>query len=125
MSPEWIAYIAGLFDGEGHIHIEKNGTLEVGITNKNIDILQKIVATFGGYLHRKKNKYGYYGIVRFKNGSAINFLKTIYPYVQIRKEQVKYAIEYGENNREEKEKYRYLVNATLRYEDQGHTQKID
>lgn len=53
-----LSYLAGIIDGEGHIKIEKNGTLRfiVGMTDKNT--INWIYNNFGGNISEQKCKSG-------------------------------------------------------------------
>ena len=99
-----IQYIAGLFDGEGGIYITqkidkrfskgilvRNIRCQVANTHKGVLInLQKI---FGGTIRLKNHKRGFtWEIAGQKN--VLDFLNKIYPYLIIKKEQVKLAIQY-------------------------------
>jgi len=104
------AYIAGLFDGEGHIFITEDKRpayktslhiLRTGVTNTNRPIIQWLFSIFPTTISRR---------VRYKDhptwkpcysweassNKALYFLKTIYPYLRIKKEQVRLGIEFQE-----------------------------
>ena len=110
-----VAYLAGLFDGEGTIGIQKvkNGyglRIQIQIYNK---ITYEIQDNFGG------SAYGPYGkekkayIWRCNGLNAGKILELIFPYLVIKKEEAELAIDYlktfewggGKGNRRtEKEK---------------------
>ena len=102
-----IAYIAGLFDGEGHVTIADTKTgisLRAAISNNNILILQWIIDSIGmGCLYKESQKY-------LKNTNIIKldcyrlhltgyeaglFLTMIEPYIRIKKKQVNIGIEFA------------------------------
>ena len=82
------AYWAGLFDGEGCVHISKDlRHLEISVTQKKTAILSLLKQTFGG------NVSGYkWRAVSTKN--AIRFLESIQPHVIIKANGVKIALEF-------------------------------
>jgi len=117
-----IQYVAGLFDGEGCVNIyqTKKGVkkdrigyeLTATIYNTYFEIIKRLKETFGGYgLTRKRE--------RVRNGEnwktsyewklscskAKDFLKKLLPYLIIKKEQAKIAIEFQELR--ERKKYRF------------------
>lgn len=109
-----IAYIAGLIDGEGTITIRKLTTefkkgilkgptfqevimIGMNATDKNLEALKMIKFYFGGVLsiekkiYNSKNSYkSNYPRARYiaTNRIANNLLKTVYPFLIIKKEQV-------------------------------------
>lgn len=101
---EW-AYIAGFFDGEGSIFIQHKKTsrgytdyqLSVSVTNTDFLIIQWIKDNLGGNINftaRKhnglKDRYAW----RISGRNAIPFIERIFPYLRIKKERAKLAIEY-------------------------------
>jgi len=99
-----IAYIAGLFDGEGDVAIQKYKStknnryylrLYLRITNTNIECLNFVKKTlkYGwvGYLSKgiknKKHKKCY--CFRVSNKKAEQLLKTLRPYLIIKREKAK------------------------------------
>ena len=94
------AYLAGLFDGEGHITCWRSGIagkpqVSIGITNtveKPFKVAQEI---FGGKISGRKRSipntkfiYEY----RIRNEEALKFLQAIRPYCIIKLDKVKAAI---------------------------------
>ena len=117
MDKETLAYVAGLFDGEGSIVIgvskpsDKNQLkrpshwLQVGITNTNRELIDWLHDTFGWHISdnshspsRRKQRPCWAWRVMSNEGAA--FLETIYPYSRIKKEQMKLAIAFQEYRRE-------------------------
>jgi intein/homing endonuclease len=92
-----IAYAAGFFDGEGCIMIAKNGAVDVRITNTSKQVLLKLQAVFGGKIGDRSQKinkaqysYCFYG------ENAIEFIKTIKPYLVEKLPQAETVLEYYE-----------------------------
>jgi len=100
-----LAYVAGLLDGEGYITYVKSRSnpndirgICVGISNSDANIMDWLIETFNCgviYLDRPKNpnqricyKWEIRAIV-----DALIFLKSILPYVKIKKAKVKQAID--------------------------------
>ncbi len=100
------AYAAGIFDGEGYVDIYKASIskaskspsfmLRVIISQKDGLIMKWLEDNFGGHvLYSSRNgTYIYRWDIRSKR--ALNFLKLIYPFVQIKKKQLDVAIEFEE-----------------------------
>lgn len=89
-----LPYIAGFVDGEGCIRISalrSNVYPQVLVVNTNLTILKKLQNQFGGdiypILHRKKNwKPSWSWRISWKR--AVQFCECIYPYIQIKKQQI-------------------------------------
>jgi len=118
--PEEIAYIAGLFDGEGCVNIYKIDTpktyaggerkkypryeLTTSIYNCNKDVLSWLHETFGGYLqtrHRYKKpeqvelgKWKKSYAWKLSANQAKMFLEMIVANMRIKKQQAQLAIEF-------------------------------
>ena len=97
-----IAYIAGLFDGEGCISMRAyvdGGRIPRLIVQTQISylpILEKYQAIFGGHIHhaiRFTNKPLYNWHIGSFN-EQLHFLETIFPYLQEKRTQADYAIAY-------------------------------
>jgi len=98
------AYVAGLIDGEGCIHIEKKlgkdktpqyFTLRVSVTNTEFKMVNWLKENFGGHIqfHKKykenwRRKYQWSIVAR----QALVFLELIRPYVLVKGEQLELAI---------------------------------
>lgn len=110
-----LAYIAGLFDGEGHIFIEARKSknkgktvvhnLCIGITNTYKEVIDWIYEEFGATRSVRSRwkdhpnwKTCYFWTTSAKK--AGEFLKLIYPYLRIKKEQARLAIEFQDNWRD-------------------------
>lgn len=91
-------YIAGLFDGEGHIGIQKT-TMRVVITNADGDALKSIAARCGlGYVKRVKgarrgNRIPSWQWLCFDRQELFALLEGIAPFVVIKARQMKYALD--------------------------------
>lgn len=104
-------WIAGFFDGEGFIHLSTRGQIQVGIANSDLKALSFIKKTFGGGITTKKQKVNKKLYMwRVYGQKALKFLKSIFPYSIVKKEQIKYAIEYLEKGGD-CEEYRCKINA--------------
>ena len=104
-----IAYIAGLFDGEGNIcigvhrvkrerhYILPSHSLQCSISNGNKEVLDWIQEMYGGYVStstysdKKKNWDDCY-TWRVHSNSACTFLSLIQPYLRIKQKQAELAI---------------------------------
>jgi hypothetical protein len=114
LTSEEISYIAGFFDGEGNVNIYKTDTknntevqqrlcpkyeLSVSMYNTDMGIIEWLYEVFGGYFQIKNKggkppyrKESY--VVRLGCNKASAFLEMLYPYLKIKKEQAKIAIEF-------------------------------
>lgn len=99
-----IAYIAGFFDGEGCVRIKQanqggNSYYVIAhITNTNESILKDVEKLFGGKTRmqeRGKNKDVYNWCVT--SSEAVDFLKTLSPFLKEKKEQAELAIYFHEH----------------------------
>lgn len=113
------SYVAGLMDGEGSIVIgvskNRKGSkspshwLQVGIINTDKNLINWLNNTFGGHISdnshspsRKKQRPCW--AWRIMSNEAQVFLEKIYPYVHIKKTQIKLAIKF----QKEKTNLRFL-----------------
>jgi hypothetical protein len=110
-----LAYVAGLFDGEGSIVIgcskvppnhpvrkSPNYWLQVGITNTDRELIEWLHGTFGGHISdnshspsRKKQRPCWAWRTMSKDANA--FLQAITPYLRTKKEQAVIAINFQEH----------------------------
>lgn len=94
-----IAYVAGLFDGEGCVSIyyttePRNGksyhNMHVRIANTDLAVLEWVQERFGGKIHQNQpggkggTRPGY--VLQWSNKSIVPFLATILPYLIIKRE---------------------------------------
>ncbi len=107
MEAEELAYMAGLFDGEGCIHIARIHTKKRNLTYQlvckvsmdNLPILEMFERCFGGSIYCDKkselhNKYGLLHSWTIWGNNSISFLKQLMPYLRIKKAQTNLAIEF-------------------------------
>jgi hypothetical protein len=93
-----LEYIAGLFDGEGYITVNKNKKAfvpVVGIKMNGFNLLKKLNIEFGGYFYQRE-KYINRPLTEWTLRGAfqvIPFLKKIEPFLIIKKEQAKLCLE--------------------------------
>lgn len=98
------AYIAGIFDTDGHTGTyrhKKNGYVatNVAITSKTLPLLKAIQNRFGGSICEKKDKAKKeswkprYDLSLSGKESKLNFLLGILPYLIVKREKVKATIE--------------------------------
>ncbi len=101
----FFGYIIGFFDGEGYVGITKGKrdsyTLRIAVTNSNFDILDLYKNKYGGKIRPKSDKYAkkYYKklwLWEMFNNDVLSFLKSVYPYTNVKKEQIYYAIKFQE-----------------------------
>jgi hypothetical protein len=109
-----LAYVAGLFDGEGSIVIGYNKPdatrgrkvpsywLQVGITNTDRPLIDWLHATFDGHISdnshspSRKNQRPCW-VWRTMGTQARAFLQDISPYLRIKKDQALLAIEFQDH----------------------------
>ena len=104
ITSEDIAYIAGLIDGEGSLHMSKRGkmlTARINMVNTNEKMLIFIKDKLGGIVNGPYNKGGNYkqwvwDISAYRG--ALLFLKLIEPYCIEKKPHIKLMVEYFENH---------------------------
>lgn len=100
-----LAYFGGLFDGEGCISIikGKNGrgnvqySLRTIVTNTNKYVLQLYQLSFGGCVREHKSshiKWRDCYTWELSSRQAFDFLKTIYPYLVIKRAEADVAFEF-------------------------------
>jgi hypothetical protein len=93
-----LEYIAGLFDGEGYITVNKNKKSfipVVGIKMNGFNLLKKLNVQFGGYFYQRKNYINRPLTEWTLRGSfqVIPFLTKIEPFLIIKKEQAQLCLE--------------------------------
>jgi hypothetical protein len=101
-----IAYIAGLFDGEGYITIRKqhktdkrkSGTsyiVVIGVVNKDIHVLSWLKNIYGGYIYEKarysKKHAPTFEWVLMQRQACSKMLADILPFTKIKIKQVQLA----------------------------------
>jgi hypothetical protein len=108
---EAIAYLAGLFDGEGSINIFKQPNkkdrinpcyfLEISIGNTHKGVLKWVSENFGGRLAHNAEQYTRRNHRtwrwRASSNEACAVLMILLPYLVVKKEQAELAIEFQEH----------------------------
>ncbi len=104
MNKNILHYTADLFDGEGCVDIYKatapKGSksislmLRVAIVQKDGQIMNFLQDNFGGYVAVDQHNGHYIHRWDIRSQKAKEFLKLIYPFSIIKKEQIKIAIEF-------------------------------
>jgi hypothetical protein len=112
------AWAAGFFDGEGCVLIElskekacKHGyrtSLHATVTQTSVPCLELFLDEFGGSIVSSQNKTpnGRRWAVQYRwsvrNENALAFLKTIYPYAVVKREQIEVALKYQTHSKDGK-----------------------
>ena len=96
LSKDELAYIAGIFDGEGCINfqcIRGSYYIRVLITNTNRDLLEYIQSIFGGDIKKMSRKSGWKQsyVWRLSWSKAIEFLSLIEPWLRVKEDQAHIA----------------------------------
>jgi hypothetical protein len=98
-----VAYAAGIFDGEGCIHIapyRKRGRpyhrLMVAVTNTDFPLLDWLHARWGGHLGKPllTNRHRPCKIWALSEGYAYPFLNAVYPYLIVKRRQAELALQF-------------------------------
>lgn len=108
LTKEYLAYVAGFFDGEGSVsiaHIKVSGQYYLAVrVVKNIEKVIRDIATNFGFenvVYRDKD-YPQLNAKRpnwrliLGNKKAYNFLKAIYPYLIVKRKQAEIGIKFQE-----------------------------
>lgn len=101
-----IAYVAGLFDGEGCVDIYQATTsknskspslmLRVTISQKDGSIMSWLEKEFGGYVRMDRRKDTWIHRWELRSQKASKFLEMILPFTKIKDRQIKLALEFEE-----------------------------
>lgn len=100
LSEEVLAYYAGFFDGEGCIMINKHPgyrRLDIRISNTNEGILLEFAKLFGGCVYknkRRKDTYKEKWQWCIPPKPAVVFLKAVYPFLRLKREEALLALEF-------------------------------
>ena len=107
MKIEELAYMAGLFDGEGCVHIARIHTKKRNLTYQlvckismySLSTLEIFKTSFGGSIrrettHEKSNKYGLLYSWAIWGRNSVSFLEKLIPYLRIKKAEANLAIEF-------------------------------
>lgn len=84
-------YIAGFFDGEGHVAISASLQVQVCITQKKKEVLQLIMNKYGGHLYQAKRNPVWTLKICGKEKISI-FLKAISPHLVVKKREAEIAL---------------------------------
>jgi hypothetical protein len=99
-------YLAGLFDGEGSVVIVETKRaargmrtafyLKINIVNTHRGVMTLLRDTFGGYLSKGRVHEGWAvcWMWELHSNNAMEFLKTLLPYLVIKKREAQIAIEF-------------------------------
>lgn len=83
-----VAWLAGFFDGEGHIAMRKTGNdthvLHVVLTQKNPEVLHWVQANFGGNLYQASDVEGAYRLYWYNKPGAVLF-RMMLPYLRVKR----------------------------------------
>jgi hypothetical protein len=98
-----LAYVAGLFDGEGCVNLSRNRSgcfVRVFLTNTNLELLERLKESFGGDIKklsgRKKGwKQAY--VWRLSWSKAVSFLDSIQPWLLNKWRQAEVAFAWDAN----------------------------
>jgi hypothetical protein len=103
------AYMAGLVDGEGHIGITRlasqNGrgrhTLIVQVTNTHLATLRELAAEWdvAAMGVRQRGRSRAVADLKWSTDAAVRLLREIQPYLRIKREQCRVALEFAETIR--------------------------
>ena len=98
-------YIAGLFDGEGHVSItvtERRGKVDpklcVKLTNTHLPVMELVKAQYGGTFYlQKKTEEHYLQVYQltFNVTESKVFLTELIPFLIIKKRQAELALEFS------------------------------
>ncbi len=110
MSQTTLAYVAGVFDGEGSVVIGlskrqrkygvvPNHWLQVGITNTNRELIEWLQLVFGGHIsdnsHSPSRKHQRpCWAWRIMSKQAQTFLESIHPYLRVKRTHAELAIDF-------------------------------
>lgn len=98
-------YVAGLFDGEGHVSITytkvktgKNPKLCVKLTNTFLPVLKELHKKYGGCITANKKQAEHYlqcYVLNFTVAGSKKFLTDVLPYLVIKKRQAEIALKFS------------------------------
>lgn len=101
------AYMAGMLDGEGHIGISMLPTrnrsrrhwLRVTLTNTNLEVLRELADEWGGKVVRLRQGnaergWRVAGDISWSTNAARQLLEEVQPYLRIKREQCRIALEF-------------------------------
>jgi len=86
-----IIYSAGIFDGEGHIGVNEKRRIQVRVVNSSKELVDYFRGVWGGIIYTRKVKETdrtAYDFILSSKEEVTNFIKLVYPYLIVKKEQV-------------------------------------
>jgi hypothetical protein len=93
-----VAYMAGFFDGEGHISIAKRasgtGSLTVQVCNTNAEVLEGFRSVYGGAVNDVTRNHKPTWKWTVCSSAASDFLRDVLPYLIVKREQAEIAIRF-------------------------------
>jgi LAGLIDADG DNA endonuclease family protein len=96
-----LAYIAGFFDGEGHISVQPRKGLQVVFTNTRLDLLTDIQSFLGGvgkltpkWRSERDGATKPCWYLRIWGWQAEGVLRQLLPYLYIKKEEAELGLEF-------------------------------
>lgn len=109
MNKIYLAYLAGIFDGEGTITITKTWrkdtvdhwpTVQITWTNitKQAELSEELKKRFGGYLKYYRPKQGKGKEIvfwRLQSRKSVRFIKLLLPYLRVKKRHAEVIIRYS------------------------------
>jgi len=118
-----IAYIAGLFDGEGHITLYRSNSetwkrrfpryeIQIGVTNNDRNVIYWLKKLYGGSIRERfrdhprwKTCYNW----KLSSNQATDFLKKIRKYLRIKGERADIVIEFQERRKRKKNRFAQMT----------------
>ena len=99
ISTREIAWVAGIYEGEGTAHRRRGGNSDVRVSQKDNWILLKLRSLFGGSIHHRervtRSRYGIYTWT-ITGAQARGFLMTVYAFLSPwRRSQARDALQRG------------------------------
>lgn len=96
LTPENLAYFAGIFDTEVHFNINSPHNIRLEYNKHNKDFLKIFQLSFGGQLQKLKFQDGWKSDVwewTASSKQSYKILKQVYPFLRIRREKARLCIE--------------------------------
>ena len=100
-----LAYIAGIFDGEGCVSIRKSDRVTFSIEMRDpqaIRLISSILRLKPNHYFRKDQDYYIWRVESSRKNLVKRFLTSILPYVRVKKDQIKVALSFFEEKNKEK-----------------------
>lgn len=100
-----LAYIAGIFDGEGCVSIRKSDRVTFSIEMRDpqaIRLISSVLRLKSSHYFRKDQDYYIWRVESSRKNLVKRFLTSILPYVRVKKDQIKVALSFFEEKNKEK-----------------------